>query len=69
MAKRFDSDAWEDSLSRINRILAVKNEAAPVAADAADYPPYCNTGGYEESEKINKLQKIVAGSIPAASTN
>ena len=54
-------DDWENTLDRIERILSDKrqSEVAPVAADAADYPPYCNTGGYEESEKINKLQKTV----------
>ena len=51
MAKRFDRDEWEDSLTRINRILAEKHAresgaVSAVSGDAggAEYPPYCNTG-------------------------
>lgn len=64
MAKRFDRDEWEDSLTRINRILAEKHAResgafSAVSGDAggAEYPPYCNTGGYDDSHKISKLQK------------
>ena len=60
----YDDD--DDSLARINAILARKaarDSAAfsPIPGDAggAKYPPYCNTGGYEDSEKISKLQKAV----------
>jgi DNA relaxase NicK len=63
--------AWEDSLARIDRLLADRGgaplpysgavlvgETLPAGgAGAANYPPYCNTGGYEDSQKISKLQK------------
>ena len=60
-------DQWEDSLARINRILEEKHQresgtVSPLSGDAggAKYPPYCNTGGYEDSQKISKLEKTVS---------
>ncbi|MBJ6609977.1 MAG: replication initiation factor domain-containing protein [Candidatus Thiothrix moscowensis] len=65
MAMRvFHRDGWEDSLDRINRILAEKQAqdagtSSLSAGDSqrADYPPYCNTGGYEDFQKISNLEK------------
>lgn len=65
MAMRvFHRDGWEDSLDRINRILAEKQAqdagtSSLSAGDSqrADYPPYCNTGGYEDFHKISNLEK------------
>jgi DNA relaxase NicK len=60
-------DQWEDSLARINRILAEKHArdngaVSPLSGDpeGAKYPPYCNTGGYDDSHKNSKLQKTVS---------
>ena len=57
-------EQWGDSVARINHILEAKRvrdagNSAPLSGDAggAKYPPYCNTGGYDDSHKISKLQK------------
>lgn len=58
---------WEDSLTRINRILADRQPrgnglacATDGTAGGVEYPPYCNTGGYDDSQKISRLQKTVS---------
>jgi DNA relaxase NicK len=60
-------DQWEDSLTRINRILSEVHAErsgvpAPLSGDACGdkYPPYCNTGGYDDSHKNSKLAKTVS---------
>lgn len=67
MAKRFDRDEWEYSLARINRILEESHRQPagvlpPLQSDreGAKYPPYCNTGGYDDSQEISKLQNTVS---------
>lgn len=64
---------WEDSLARIERILADKqarDSGVPVGeSGGAKYPPYCNTGGYGDFSKNSDLGKTPTRTLPQSDMN